>query len=92
MTPTAPTPAYMAEEALQDPLQMYLGDVMTVNVNLAGFPAISVPAGLVPGSENGGGLPVGIQLIGGPFEEAKVLRIAHFFEQSLGLDLSPPSL
>ncbi len=53
---------------------MYLGDVMTVNVNLAGFPAVSVPAGL---SE---GLPVGMQLIAAPFQEAKLLAAAHILQ------------
>ena len=56
---------------------------MTVNVNLAGFPAISVPAGFVQS------LPVGVQMIGGPFEEAKILRVAHVFERSLDLPLVP---
>ncbi len=103
LTPTAPTPAYAAARALEDPLQMYLGDVMTVNVNLAGFPAISVPGGLVDASQEetaavaaggggGGGegkLPVGVQFIAGAFEEAKMLRVAHVFETTLGLDLVP---
>ncbi len=89
LTPTAPTPAYRAEEALLDPLQMYLGDVMTVNVNLAGFPAISVPAGLVDDNGNKKKLPVGIQFIGAPFEEAKLLRVAHIFERTLDLPLVP---
>ena len=83
LTPTAPTPAYAMDQALTDPLKMYLGDVMTVNVNLAGFPAISVPAGFVQS------LPVGVQMIGGPFEEAKILRVAHVFERSLDLPLVP---
>ncbi|QDZ21009.1 subunit A of glutamyl-tRNA(Gln) amidotransferase [Chloropicon primus] len=91
LTPTAPTPAYRADDkSLLDPLQMYLGDVMTVNVNLAGFPAISVPAGLVDDQDGGGKLPVGVQFIGGPFEEAKILRVAHFFERSAKIDTVPP--
>ena len=99
LTPTAPTPAYRANKALEDPLQMYLGDIMTVNVNLAGFPAISVPAGLVDVHEEegeGGGekaeknkLPVGVQFIGGPFEEAKLLQVAHIFEKTMALPLVP---
>jgi len=63
---------------------MYLGDVMTVGVNLAGFPAVSVPAGMSLG------LPVGVQIIGAPFEEGAILNVAHHLERSLGLNLLPP--
>jgi aspartyl-tRNA(Asn)/glutamyl-tRNA(Gln) amidotransferase subunit A len=72
---------------------MYLGDIMTVNVNLAGFPAISVPAGLADqGNDNKKKAPVGIQFIGGPFEEAKLLGVAHTFEKTRALPLVPPEI
>jgi aspartyl-tRNA(Asn)/glutamyl-tRNA(Gln) amidotransferase subunit A len=74
--PTTPTTAFKIGEQIGDPLAMYLNDVMTIPVNLAGVPAISVPCGLA------GGLPVGLQIIGKPFDESTVLRTAHAFERS----------
>ncbi|MNI03127.1 Glutamyl-tRNA(Gln) amidotransferase subunit A [compost metagenome] len=73
--PTAPTPAFKIGEQSNDPLTMYLNDILTIPVNLAGVPAISVPCGLVDG------LPVGLQIIGKPLDEATILRVAHAFEQ-----------
>jgi aspartyl-tRNA(Asn)/glutamyl-tRNA(Gln) amidotransferase subunit A len=69
VTPTAPTPAFKIGEKSDDPLAMYLGDIYTVTINLAGLPAISVPAGA-----SSAGLPVGVQLIGKPFDEATLLK------------------
>jgi aspartyl-tRNA(Asn)/glutamyl-tRNA(Gln) amidotransferase subunit A len=83
-TPTTPTPAFRLGEKTEDPLQMYLADIFTVPASLAGIPGISVPCGLV------GGLPVGLQLLGRPFDEATVLRAARAYEAAAGLDLSPP--
>ena len=74
--PTSPTPAYRLGEKLSDPLQMYLGDIFTVSANLTGLPAISVPCGITAG-----GLPIGIQLTGRPFDEATLLGAAHAFER-----------
>ena len=76
VTPTSPTVAFPLGEKLDDPVQMYLSDVYTVPVNVAGLPAISVPCGF---SE---GLPVGMQLIGPHLSEAKLLRTAHAYEQA----------
>ncbi|WP_156160041.1 Asp-tRNA(Asn)/Glu-tRNA(Gln) amidotransferase subunit GatA [Paenibacillus sp. E194] len=73
--PTAPTTAFRIGEQINDPLAMYLNDILTIPVSLAGVPAISVPCGLADG------LPVGLQLIGKAFDEATVLRAAHAFEQ-----------
>lgn len=73
--PTAPTTAFKIGEQIDDPLKMYLNDICTIPVNLAGVPAISVPCGLVDG------LPVGLQIIGNVFAESTVLRVAHAFEQ-----------
>ncbi len=75
--PTAPTTAPKLGESLQNPLKMYLGDIYTAAVNLAGLPAISVPCGL---DQNG--LPIGMQLIGRPFGESDIIRAAYNFEQA----------
>jgi aspartyl-tRNA(Asn)/glutamyl-tRNA(Gln) amidotransferase subunit A len=75
-SPTSPTPPFRIGERAGDPLAMYLSDVYTIPVNLAGIPAISVPCGFA------GGLPVGLQLMGPVFSEGTLLRIAHAFEQN----------
>lgn len=75
--PTVPTTAPKLGTSLQDPIQMYLGDIYTVAVNLAGLPAISLPCGV-----DGGGLPIGLQLIGDCFKEKHVIRAAYAFEQT----------
>jgi aspartyl-tRNA(Asn)/glutamyl-tRNA(Gln) amidotransferase subunit A len=77
LTPVAPTPAFRIGEKTDDPLQMYLSDIFTIPVNLAGTCGISVPAGF--SSDN---LPIGLQLIGKPFGEETILRAAHAFEQA----------
>ena len=81
ISPTAPTPAYLLGEKSSDPLAMYKGDLMTVNVNLAGLPAIVLPCGSV--TEGGKALPVGLQIIGRAFGEKEMIEIAYAFEQSL---------
>jgi len=73
--PTVPTTAFKIGEKISDPLTMYVNDILTVPVNLAGLPAISVPAGFVDD------LPVGLQLIGKHFDETTILRAAYAFEQ-----------
>ncbi|MCH7765651.1 MAG: hypothetical protein IH916_03760 [Acidobacteria bacterium] len=82
VTPTAPTPAFKLGEKTNDPLQMYLADIYTVTGSLAGVPGISVPCG-----KSKAGLPIGLQLFGKHFDEARLLRLAHAFEQSGGFDL-----
>lgn len=76
VTPVSPTPAFLLGEKVEDPLQMYLSDIFTIPVNIAGLPAISVPCGL------SNGLPVGLQVIGRPFEEEMVLRVGYAYEQA----------
>jgi len=76
----SPTPAFKLGEKLDDPFQMYLADIFTLPVNIAGIPGISIPAGFV--EEDGARLPVGIQLMGKPFDEASILRVAHAYEQA----------
>jgi aspartyl-tRNA(Asn)/glutamyl-tRNA(Gln) amidotransferase subunit A len=77
VTPTTPTPAFRIGEKADDPLQMYLSDIFTISVNLAGIPALSMPCGLTQA-----GLPVGLQLLGKPFDEATLLRAAYAYEQA----------
>ncbi|MGH7228303.1 MAG: Asp-tRNA(Asn)/Glu-tRNA(Gln) amidotransferase subunit GatA [Nitrospiraceae bacterium] len=77
VTPVMPTPAFKLGEKVADPLQMYLSDIYTISVNLAGIPAISLPCGF-----SKAGLPIGLQVIGRAFEEETVLRAAHAYEQA----------
>jgi len=85
-TPTAPTPAFKLGEKSGDPLAMYLSDIYTITANLSGVPALSLPCGL-----SSSGLPIGIQLIGKHFDEARLLKTAHNLEQALGADFTPPA-
>jgi aspartyl-tRNA(Asn)/glutamyl-tRNA(Gln) amidotransferase subunit A len=84
--PVAPTPAFGLGEKVDDPLTMYLSDIFTIPVNLAGLPGISIPCGFQ------GGLPVGLQLVGRPFDESTLLRAAHAFQQATGIHLRRPPL
>ena len=77
LTPVAPTPAFALGEKVDDPLQMYLSDIFTIPVNLAGTCAMSLPCGF-----SGKQLPIGLQLIGRPFDEATILKTAYAFEQA----------
>ncbi len=76
VTPTSPTSAFKIGERMQDPLKMYLSDIYTISVNLAGIPAISIPCGFTKA-----GLPVGLQIMAKPFNEQMLFRVAHAFEQ-----------
>jgi aspartyl-tRNA(Asn)/glutamyl-tRNA(Gln) amidotransferase subunit A len=87
VTPTMPTAAFKLGEKSRDPLQMYLSDIFTISVNLAGLPAIVVPCGMTTAK-----LPVGLQVIGRSFEEEKVLRAAHAYEQSTKWHTKTPIL
>ncbi|MFT6559705.1 Asp-tRNA(Asn)/Glu-tRNA(Gln) amidotransferase subunit GatA [Sneathiella sp.] len=84
LTPTAPSAAFAAGEKGDDPLEMYLNDVFTVPASLAGLPGISVPAGL-----SSDGLPLGLQLLGRPFEEETVLKVAGVMEEAAGFTATP---
>ena len=75
-TPTAPTPPFRIGEKSDDPLAMYLSDIYTVTINLVGVPAVSVPCGTATS-----GLPIGLQLIGNHFDEARLLKVAHACEE-----------
>ena len=87
LSPTSPTAAFKLGEKSADPLAMYLTDIYTISVNLAGLPGISVPCGFT-----GGGLPVGLQIIGRPFDEAGLLAIARHYEQAHEWHTKHPSL
>ena len=76
LSPTAPTLAFKIGEKTGDPLSMYLSDIATIPVNLAGIPAISIPCGLV------NGLPVGLQIMGKAFSEEMIFRVAYTYEQN----------
>ena len=81
MGPTSPTTAFRIGEKSADPVQMYLSDIYTITVNLAGIPGLSLPCGL-----SSKGLPIGIQLIGRHFREGELLRAAHNLEHAIGFD------
>ena len=87
LTPTTPFTAFAIGEKIEDPIQMYLNDVLTVPANLAGLPGISVPAGL-----SAEGLPLGLQVLGRAFDEATILRVADVLEQAAGFDTVPPGI
>jgi aspartyl-tRNA(Asn)/glutamyl-tRNA(Gln) amidotransferase subunit A len=87
VSPTSPTPAFKLGEKIDDPLAMYLNDIYTVPVNLAGLPGISLPSGF-----SKAGLPIGLQLVGRPFEEATLLRLARAAERAIALPAREPPL
>ncbi|MBT2694254.1 Asp-tRNA(Asn)/Glu-tRNA(Gln) amidotransferase subunit GatA [Bacillus sp. ISL-55] len=84
--PTAPTPAFKIGENTKDPMTMYVNDILTIPVNLAGVPAISVPCGFDKG------LPLGLQIIGRHFDESTVYKVAHAFEQATEFHKQQPEL
>jgi aspartyl-tRNA(Asn)/glutamyl-tRNA(Gln) amidotransferase subunit A len=87
LTPTTPTVAFKMGSKTNDPLQMYLNDIFTINVNLAGLPGMSVPAGFDKNQ-----MPIGFQLIGKPFGEVELLQLAHQFEQAHQFHTAEPKL
>jgi len=86
VTPTSPTVPFKLGEKVDDPIQMYLSDVCTLPINIAGLPAISVPAGFADG------LPIGMQIIGKPFDEETILRIAFAYEQATDWHKRKPAI
>ncbi|HUU12363.1 MAG TPA: Asp-tRNA(Asn)/Glu-tRNA(Gln) amidotransferase subunit GatA [Terriglobia bacterium] len=83
VTPTSPIPAFKLGERVDDPLQMYLADIYTVTASLAGIPGISVPCGKTQGEPH---LPVGMQMLAKHFDEARLLQVAHAFEEAGGFE------
>ncbi|TVS08507.1 MAG: Asp-tRNA(Asn)/Glu-tRNA(Gln) amidotransferase GatCAB subunit A, partial [Gammaproteobacteria bacterium] len=84
LAPTTPGPAFALGEKVDDPVAMYQQDVFTIPANLAGIPALSMPAGMT------GGLPLGVQLLGPHFGEATLLNLAHAFQQATEHHLERP--
>lgn len=87
ITPTSPTPAFKLNEKVADPLTMYLSDIYTIPINLAGIPAISLNCGY---SKNN--LPIGLQIIGKPFDEETIIRAAYNFEQNSDVEKKKPEI
>jgi len=87
VTPTAPTTAFKIKEKIDDPLKMYLSDIFTISVNLAGIPAMSIPCGF---SKNG--LPIGLQILAKPFNEEAIFRTAYAYEQYTEWHKTKPNL
>ena len=85
LAPTAPTTAFDSGENIDNPMAMYLSDLLTIPANLAGLPAISLPCGF-----DKSGLPIGLQLIGNVFEEAKLLQVASQFEDAAAVYKNRP--
>ncbi len=85
--PTSPTAAFRLGEKVDDPLQMYLADVFTISANLAGVPGISVNCGFTKS-----GLPIGLQILGKPFDEGAILNAAYAYEQATAWKEQRPKL
>ena len=86
LAPTAPTPAYGIGEEIDDPVTMYMNDILTIPVNLAGLPGMSVPAGFA------NGLPIGMQLIAPRFDEQTIYRAGYAFEQATDFHKEVPTI
>jgi aspartyl-tRNA(Asn)/glutamyl-tRNA(Gln) amidotransferase subunit A len=87
VTPTAPTTAFKIGEKINDPLQMYLSDIYTISINLAGLPALSLPCGF-----DGDGMPIGLHIISKHFDEATILRAAYAYERATEWHLKKPQI
>src|SRR5262249_57932935 len=85
--PTSPTAAFKVGERVADPLAMYLSDIYTISCNLAGLPGLSIPCGFTKA-----GLPIGLQLLGPPFTEDKILRVARMYERETDWHTRRPKL
>src|SRR5262249_30931608 len=85
--PTAPTAAFKIGEKLNDPLAMYLSDIYTISANLAGITGVSIPCGFTRGD-----LPIGLQLLAGPFQEEALLRVARMYERVTDWHKKRPNL
>jgi aspartyl-tRNA(Asn)/glutamyl-tRNA(Gln) amidotransferase subunit A len=87
MGPTSPTAAFAIGEKSDDPLSMYLADIYTISCNLAGIPGVSIPCGFTTA-----GLPIGLQVLGAPFEEEKLLRVARMHEKATDWHMRRPKM
>ena len=82
LAPTTTTAAYKLGQGLDDPLKSFMDDILVIPANMAGLPAMNIPAGF-----NDIGLPIGVQIIGRPYDEARMYQLASFLEEELSLDL-----
>jgi aspartyl-tRNA(Asn)/glutamyl-tRNA(Gln) amidotransferase subunit A len=87
LTPTSPTAAFLLGEKVNDPIQMYLSDIFTISCNLASLPGMSVPCGFTKS-----GLPVGMQLLGKPFDETTLFRLGHAYQSQTDWHKRTPQL
>ena len=87
LAPTSPTPAFGLGEKFNDPLTMYLSDIYTVSANIAGLCAIAVPAGFTKGN-----LPIGLQIMGAPFSESTILKLAYHYQEATAWHLKHPNV
>ncbi|MFA6255512.1 MAG: Asp-tRNA(Asn)/Glu-tRNA(Gln) amidotransferase subunit GatA [Patescibacteria group bacterium] len=92
MTPVAPTVAFQLGEKVDDPLTMYLADIFTISINIAGVPALSIPCGFVKPKDGKTEMPVGLQIIGKQFDEPTILRVGYNYEQATEWHKQKPSL
>jgi aspartyl-tRNA(Asn)/glutamyl-tRNA(Gln) amidotransferase subunit A len=88
VTPTSPTAAFKVGEKMDNPLQMYLSDIFTISGNLAGICGVSIPCGFTTKPK----LPIGLQILGKPFGEETILRVAHAYEQATDWHMKRPNL
>ena len=84
--PTTPTTAFRIGEKVDDPLQMYLGDIFTLSLNLAGLCGLAIPCGFTDG------LPIGLQVMGNAYDESTILRVGYAYEQATDWHLHKPAL
>lgn len=87
LTPTAPTAAFAIGENTQDPVTMYLNDIFTIPASMAGMPGLSLPVGL-----SSDGLPLGLQILGKPFDEETIFKAAHVLEQAAAFTALPQNI
>ncbi|MFA6410731.1 MAG: Asp-tRNA(Asn)/Glu-tRNA(Gln) amidotransferase subunit GatA [Candidatus Buchananbacteria bacterium] len=92
MTPVAPTVAFKIGEKVDDPLTMYLADIFTISINIAGVPALSIPCGFIKPKDGQKEMPVGLQIIGKQFDEPTILRAGHNFQQATDWHKKAPVL
>ena len=90
MGPTSPSAAFNLGEKGDDPVQMYLSDIYTIAVNLAGLPGMSIPCGFGAAGNDNPGMPVGLQIIGNYFGEARMLNAAHQYQLATDWHSRPP--
>ena len=92
VSPTTPSPAFKLGEKVEDPLTMYLTDVLTVTANIAGVPGISIPCGLAKPQDGDKELPIGLQIIGKQFDESRILQVAYNYQEATDWHKKKPDI